>query len=108
MWTLWKTQENRNEPLSILLQIPNEGKTYKGGEEMKMERKIHYEWGGKNKGFTLIECDEQITTVCQVVDDTGETFDIEVVSEGMDFEQICRYFPPKQEVMKNLHILSVL
>jgi len=58
-------------------------------------RKIEYEYKGSIKRFNLIECDKQITTICEVIEsEDGQQLDIEVVSEGMTYEEICEVFPP--------------
>ena len=57
--------------------------------------KITYNYGNVNKRFNLIECSEQITTICEVFEIPGqEEYEIKVVSKGMDLKAIKRNFPP--------------
>ena len=53
-------------------------------------RKIEYQYKGATKKFNLIECENQITTICEVRDD----WSIDVVSEGMEYEELISNFPP--------------
>lgn len=62
---------------------------------MKTIRPVEYEYKGSIKRFDLVESDEQITTICEVVeDDEGKILDIKVVSEGMTYDELCECFPP--------------
>ena len=65
---------------------------------VKMERnvrKIKYEYKGSSKTLNLIECAHQIATICEVIEsDDGQQLDIQVVSEGMNYEQLVEMFPP--------------
>lgn len=50
---------------------------------------VSYFYKGKGRSFNIIECDEQISTVCEVNDDMSVT----VVSPGMSLEEIIENFP---------------
>lgn len=64
-------------------------------EENRTVKKIYYNYKGKRKRFRLIETDEQIATVCQA-EELENVIDIEVVSPGMGYEEICENFPAKR------------
>lgn len=56
---------------------------------------IDYTYGGKHKHFDLVRCDRQITTICEVYEVEGQDeFEIDVISEGMDYAEIVANFPP--------------
>lgn len=54
---------------------------------------IVYEYKGKVTRFDLIICDDQIATVCRPIETPDGTFDIEVISEGMSYDDIVENFP---------------
>lgn len=63
--------------------------------------KVRYDYNGVSKGFTLIECDRQITTICEVIEnEDGSEFDIKVVSPGMTYAELVELFPPDQNSIK--------
>ena len=68
---------------------------------MRTERRVYYCYKGKRKSFTLIETDRQIATVCLAEEDEAGNMDIQVVTPGMDYDEICECFPPSTSATRN-------
>jgi len=76
---------------------------------MRNSRPIVYEYGGKTRSFNLVECDEQITTICEVFEqDDCDEFEIRVVSEGMTYAQICEHFPPIRKGSYDFSLVDIM
>jgi len=56
---------------------------------------VEFEYRGSNRKFHLVVCDQQIATVCEPIENEYGVFeDVEVIKEGMNYEDIKENFPP--------------
>ena len=80
--------------------LENEGVVFKG---------IEYDYKDKNRSFDLtIVPHKQIATVTEKIPLDDGTFELNILSEGMNYGEVCHYFPPVPAMKKRGYQYNML
>ena len=70
---------------------------------------IKFEYRDKIKKFDLVVCDQQIATICDPIENEYGVFeDVEVLVEGMSYEDIIENFPATPAMRRQGHKYSMI
>ena len=78
-------------------------------EEGVIFKNVEYEYMDKNKSFDLtIIPYKQIATVTEKIPLDDGTFELNILSDGIDYDEVCRYFPPVPAMKKRGYEYNML
>ena len=78
-------------------------------EEGVIFKNVEYEYMDKNKSFDLtVIPHKQIATVTEKIPLDDGTFELNILSDGMDYDEVCRYFPPVLAMKKRGYEYNML